>query len=276
MANKSTALKIGFYQFRPRFGQIQKNLQKVVSTLREVSADLIVLPELAFTGYYFQDRAETQTLAEDPKSSATVASLIALCKARDFFLVTGFAEKQRDKVFNSALLLGPQGLIHTYRKLHLFNEEKNWFDPGDTSLSVQSVHGGRIGMMICFDWIFPETARTLAALGADVICHPSNLVLSYCQSAMITRCLENNVFAVTANRFGADVRPHGTLRFTGQSQIVAPKGKLLHRAPAQREALFVTEIDLSLARDKTITGLNHLFDDRRPKFYRPLIAKPKT
>jgi len=266
-------LKIGFYQFRPLFGQVERNLQKVIGSLKQADADIIVLPELAFSGYYFRDRAETKALAEDPKSSTTVASLIALCKARDFFLVTGFAEKKRDKVFNSALLLGPPGLVHTYRKLHLFNEEKNWFDPGDTPLSIQKVRGANIGLMICFDWIFPEVTRTLMVLGADIICHPSNLVLSYCQSAMLTRCLENNLFAVTANRYGADKRPHGELRFTGKSQIVAPKGKLLHRAASQREELFITEIDLSMARDKKITGRNQLLQDRRPQFYRLLARK---
>jgi len=263
-------LKVGFYQFRPLFGQIEKNLKKVVQTLHTASADLIVLPELAFTGYYFQNRDEVKNLAEDPKNSSTVERLIALCKDHDFYLVTGFAEKKRDKYFNSALLLGPEGLIHTYRKLHLFNEEKNWFDPGDTPLSLQEVRGAKLGIMICFDWIFPEVTRTLAIQGADIICHPSNLVMSYCQSAMLTRCLENGIYSITANRFGADKRPHGELRFTGKSQIVAPKGELLHRVASQREALFITEIDPDLARDKHITALNQLIADRRPEFYHPL------
>jgi predicted amidohydrolase len=263
-------LKIGYYQFRPSFGMIDKNLQRVIAALRVADADIVVLPELAFSGYYFANRGEAKSLAEDPASSLTVDSLVALCKARGFFIVTGFAERQRDKVFNSALLIGPKGVMHTYRKLHLFNEEKKWFDPGDTPLSIQKVRGANIGIMICFDWIFPEVARTLAVLGADIICHPSNLVLSFCQSAMLTRCLENNMFAVTANRFGSDKRPHGELRFTGKSQIVAPKGKLLHRAASQREALFITEIDPNLARDKKITGLNELIGDRRPRFYRTL------
>lgn len=263
-------LKIGYYQFRPLFGKVSKNLTIVLNALQKAEADLIVLPELAFTGYYFKDRAEAGFLAEDPENSATVESLIALCKERDFYLVTGFAEKKHDKVFNSALLIGPEGLVHTYRKLHLFNEEKNWFDPGDTPLQVQDVRGAKIGIMICFDWIFPEVTRTLAVLGADVICHPSNLVLTFCQTTMLSRCLENALFAVTANRFGADKRPHGELRFTGKSQIVAPKGDLLHRSASQRQELFITEIDPELARDKNITPLNQVFDDRRPEFYSPL------
>ncbi|TDI85198.1 MAG: acyltransferase [Caldithrix sp.] len=264
-------MRIGYYQFRPLFGQIKKNLGKVISALKDIEADLIVLPELPFTGYYFADREETRILAEDPDDSSTVHSLKALCKERNLYLVTGFAERKRDKIFNSALLIGPEGLVHTYRKLHLFNEEKNWFDAGDTPLTLQAVRGARIGTMICFDWIFPEVARALAVQGAHIICHPSNLVLNYCQQTMLSRCLENSVFAITANRFGADKRPHGELKFTGKSQIVAPKGVLLHRAAAQREALYTTEIDPQRAEDKNITALNQMMDDRRPEFYGDLV-----
>lgn len=266
-----TMLRIGYYQFRPLFGQIKKNLGKVITALKDIEADLIVLPELPFTGYYFADREETRILAEDPDDSSTVHSLKALCKERNLYLVTGFAERKRDKIFNSALLIGPEGLVHTYRKLHLFNEEKNWFDAGDTPLTLQAVRGARIGTMICFDWIFPEVARALAVQGAHIICHPSNLVLNYCQQTMLSRCLENSVFAITANRFGADKRPHGELKFTGKSQIVAPKGVLLHRAAAQREVLYTTEIDPQRAEDKNITALNQMMDDRRPEFYGDLV-----
>jgi predicted amidohydrolase len=260
-------LRVGYYQFRPSFGQTKKNLVKVLSALHDAEADLIVLPELCFTGYYFRDREEAVKLAEDPADSAVIKSLTALCKEKGFHIVTGFAEKKSDKIFNSALLIGPKGLEHTYRKLHLFNEEKKWFDPGDIPLHVRSVRGVKVGMMVCFDWIFPEVMRTLVLQGAQVICHPSNLVLNYCQDAMRTRCIENMVFAVTANRFGADKRPHGELKFTGQSQITAPKGVVIHKAPAQRELLFITEIEPSEAVQKQIAPLNDLLKDRRPEFY---------
>jgi predicted amidohydrolase len=265
-------LRIGYYQFRPIFGQVKRNLQKVIAALSQSDADLIVLPELAFTGYHFKDRAETLALAEAPDSSETVAALSALCKARDLSIVTGFAERRRDKVFNSALLIGPEGLRAVYRKLHLFNNEKNYFDPGDTPLEVQEVRGARIGMMVCFDWAFPEVARVLALKGADVLCHPSNLVLGFCQEAMLTRCLENKVFAITANRFGEDKRPHGAIRFTGKSQVVAPGGRLIQRAFSQRETLFITAIDLEEARNKRLTPRNDLLTDRRPGYYAELAS----
>lgn len=265
-------MKVGFYQYRPLFGKIDHNIKKVVNKLDGIQADLIVLPELALTGYYFSGRNEVKALAEDPRNSESVAALVSLCRKNRFHLVTGFAEKSRDRYFNSALLIGPGGLKHTYRKLHLFNEETKWFDRGDIPLQVNRIHGARIGIMICFDWVFPEVSRTLALQGADIICHPSNLVLDYCQQVMLTRCLENKVYAITTNRYGYDKRPHGGLRFTGHSQIVAPGGTLIHRAASRRDALYVLDIDPSLARDKSITPLNDVLRDRRPQFYNLLTT----
>lgn len=259
--------RIGYYQFRPVFGQTKKNLLNVVNALHDLNADLIVLPELPFTGYFFQDRDEVMRLSEDPLNSPIVEGLAALCKERNLHIVSGFAERKGDRCFNSALLIGPKGLEHTYRKLHLFNQEKRWFDPGDIPLQVQIVGGVKIGMMICFDWIFPEVMRSLSLQGAQIVCHPSNLVLNYCQDAMRTRCIENMVFSVTANRFGSDKRPQGELKFTGQSQITAPKGLVIHKALPQRETLFVAEIEPALALNKNITDLNDLQKDRRPEFY---------
>ncbi|MFZ0391007.1 MAG: nitrilase-related carbon-nitrogen hydrolase [Calditrichia bacterium] len=263
-------MRIGYYQFRPLFGKVEKNRRKVEQALQQVKADLLVLPELAFTGYHFRDKEELLSMAEDPADSPTLRMLKQLCRNGNFHIVSGFAEKQGDEVFNSALLVGPGGLVHTYRKIQLFAREKEMFTPGNIPLQVQQVKNAKIGMMVCFDWIFPEVTRTLALLGAEVICHPSNLVLSYCQQAMLTRCLENHLFAITCNRFGADKRPHGILRFTGQSQVVAPKGELLHRSPSQKEELFITTIKPESAREKNITEQNHLFSDRRPEYYSPL------
>jgi predicted amidohydrolase len=260
-------LRVGYFQFSPVFGKINYNLKKVVQKLKDIHADIIVLPELPFSGYYFKDRNELISLAESIDRSSTLDTLKVLCRQQDFFLVTGFAEKYLDKYFNSALLIRPDGRVHVYRKLHLFNKEKNWFDPGDTPLVVYDILSVKVGMMICFDWIIPEVTRVLSLQGADIICHPSNLVLHFCQSAMITRCLENNVYAITANRFGKEKRAHGEICFIGKSQIVGPKGELIHRARTQREELYIIEIDINMARNKNITPQNELFQDRRPEFY---------
>jgi predicted amidohydrolase len=187
--------------------------------------------------------------------------------------VLGFAEKRDKQCYNSAALIGPDGIEHVYRKIHLFNEEKFCFDQGDTPFIVNDINGVKIGIMICFDWVFPEVTRTLAIQGAQIICQPSNLVLTYCQQTMISRSIENKVFAITANRYGTDKRPQGSLKFTGKSQIVAPDGKLLHRSASQRDALYITEIEPEEANNKMITKHNNLFDDRRPEFYTRLNNK---
>lgn len=260
-------MKVGYYQFSPEFGNPVKNLDKICPVLNGVVADIVVLPELAFTGYYFENRKELRSLAEDISESSTVQSLTNLCRDNSFYLVTGFAERERDKLYNSALLIGPQGVVSIYRKLHLFKTEKEYFDPGDTPLCTIEVRGARIGMMICFDWIFPEVARTLALEGADILCHSSNLVLNYCQEAMRTRCLENSVFAITANRTGTEIRPRGKIAFTGQSQITGPKGEVMVRSQPDAEVLVIREIDVGSSRNKSFTDNNDLFKDRRPEYY---------
>jgi Predicted amidohydrolase len=109
--------------------------------------------------------------------------------------------------------------------------EKNCFEKGDLPLKVFNIGSARVGVMICFDWRFPETARTLALSGADLIAHPSNLVLPHCPQSIITRCLENRIFIVTANRVGTEKRtPNNSLNFIGQSQVVDPDGNILCRA----------------------------------------------
>jgi predicted amidohydrolase len=121
--------------------------------------------------------------------------------------------------------------------------------------------------MICFDWIFPEAARTLALRGAEVIAHPVNLVLPYCQEAMKTRCIENRVYAVTANRIGREQRGVDDFTFTGASQITSTRGKVLSSGPVDSEHRDIVEIDVSEAREKSINPFNHLLSDRRPEFY---------
>jgi predicted amidohydrolase len=263
-------LRIGFYQFRPLFGKVNHNLNKVLQTLEQLEADIMVLPELAFTGYNFANRVELEKVAENPSGSLTIKALIDLCNRKKMVVVSGFAEKDGNKIYNSAVLIGPRGLIHVYRKIQLFFKEKEIFEPGNIPLQIHRIKGIKLGMMICFDWIFPEVTRSLALMGADLLCHPANLVLSYCQEAMKTRCLENGIFAITANRIGADQRPHGIMKFTGNSQIVAPKGDLIYRARSQREEVYITEIDPRQAREKNMTELNNLFTDRRPEFYKKI------
>jgi predicted amidohydrolase len=164
-----------------------------------------------------------------------------------------------------------------YRKTHLFFEEKLWFTPGDTGFQIWETEIGRIGIMICFDWFFPESMRTLALMGADIIAHPSNLILPYCPQAMPLRCLENRVYAVTANRIGEERRKQGqTLKFIGQSLIASPEGKVLTRSSQNEEAMAIAEIVPELARNKSLNSMNDIFDDRRPEMYLNMTGKKQA
>lgn len=262
-------MKIGYFQFEPRFGDSSANLDCILRGLDGADADLMVLPELALTGYYFESRSQAMALAETPEESSAVRELVALCARKSMMLAIGFAERAGDRVYNSALLLGEDGILHTYRKLHLFNTEKECFDPGDRPLDVVDAGGARLGLMICFDWRFPEVARSYAVQGAQILCHPANLVIpEHCQRVMKVRCLENHIFAVTANRYGADRTGRGDIAFTGLSQVVDPRGGVLHRGPAGEDELFIAEIDPAEADDKTVTPRNDCMADRRPECYR--------
>lgn len=259
-------MKIGFVQFAPAFGQRERNLKKIEELVSGRRADLLVLPELCSSGYLFASRREAWDLAE-PLDGPTVAFLKRLSRKNRTALVAGLAERAGGKIFNSAVLVTPGGRLGLYRKTHLFAEEKKWFSPGDTGFRVFDLGQVRIGIMICFDWIFPEAARTLALGGAQVICHPANLVLPHCPRSMPLRALENKVFTVTADRVGTERRSDSRLRFIGQSLICSPDRKVLAMAGSAEECVRVVTIDPGRARDKKITPENDLFQDRRPAYY---------
>jgi predicted amidohydrolase len=189
--------------------------------------------------------------------------------------VAGLAERSGKNFYNSAVLVGPDGYRATYRKIHLFFEETVWFNPGDGEFQDYDIGGCTVGIMICFDWIFPESMRVLSLMGADVICHSANLVLPFCQDAMKTRCLENRVFAVTANRTGTEERGGKSLYYTGKSQITGTRGNVLFQAGEGIEEVGIVEIDVNEARNKEVNEYNNLFDDRRTDFYSALLKDNK-
>jgi predicted amidohydrolase len=259
-------MKVGYVQTSPKFGEKKVNFEEVRRLLVGIKADLIVLPELFATGYNFISKEEALSLAESQESE-TGQFLINVAKLTSSIIIGGFIEKEEEKIFNAAIIASNEGIIGTYRKIHLYFKEKLWFSPGNQQLKVYDVNDVKIGVMICFDWIFPETARTLALNGADVIAHPSNLVLPYCQNAMVIRCLENRIFAITSNRIGEENRGSDNFQFTGKSQITSYNGEILSSAPKDETYVDFIEIDIKKARDKRLNDLNDIFKDRRPKYY---------
>lgn len=261
-------MKAGFYQFNPIFGKKRENLAKTADALKGVDAELLVLPEFFATGYQFISVDEVAHLAEEVPGGETTEAIAALSKKHSTYIVAGLPERKGENYYNSAILTGPEGFIGVYRKTHLFFEEKLWFRPGNTGFTVFNTDIGRIGIMICFDWYFPEAMRALALQGAQVIAHPSNLVLPHCPNAMPIRCLENRVYAVTANRTGTEQRADKPpLTFIGMSQIVGPDSTVVVRAPEADSSIMIAEIDLQEALTKAINQYNDLFKDRRPEMY---------
>ncbi len=266
-------MRVAFVQFAPAFGEPRRNVERALALAARVAAELYVFPELFNTGYQFRDRAEVAALAE-PADGATIGEVASWCAGRRAFACAGFAEKEGPRVYNSAALVGPGGLVGVYRKAHPFWREKDLFDHyADDNFNVYDLGLARAGMMVCFDWIFPETARVLALRGAQLILHPANLVLPFCPAAMVTRCLENRVFAVTAGRTGVedrlgDGRP---LRFIGGSQVVSPRGEVLARAVEGEEAAAAVSINVADGDDKRVTPANDLFADRRVGLYGELV-----
>jgi len=266
------SFRIAFVQGRPRFGRTDENLEHGLALAATVEADLVVLPELWSTGYVFSSHAEVDALAEDARTGATARALAAAARRERRHYVAGFAERASGRFYNSALLVGPAGVKAVYRKLHLFEREQIWFTRGNLPLAVERVGAARVGMLICYDWRFPEAARVLTLLGADVIAHPSNLVFPQAQNAMRTRALENRVFVVTANRTGADDRPDGRVTFTGRSQIVGPDADVIVRAGLRNACARAADCDLARARRKSITPMTPILSNRRPELYGPLVT----
>ena len=261
-------MKVGYYQSHPAFGEVEKNLEKFSKRLGSAKCDLLVLPELAFSGYQFVSQDEVFDLSEPVPDGPTTQTCLKLAQQYGMHLVVGLPERDGGRCYNSAIVVGPSGYVGCYRKTHLFFEETLFFSPGNSGLQVWDIGQARIGVMICFDWYYPEAARTLALKGADILCHPSNLVLPHCPDAMVTRSLENRVFSITANRIGQEARGEGRpLTFIGKSEVVSPKGKILHRAPIDQEELMIVDIALHEARDKSINPYNDLLKDRRPEMY---------
>ena len=264
-------MEIGFMQFAPVLGDVQATIDRIDKLVDQCAGiDLLVLPELCNSGYRFESQEQAWATSEEIGSGIFIQFLESLCLRLGCHVVSGLNEREGSRLYNSAVLVGPQGYVGRYRKLHLFMNEKDYFEPGDVGLPVFDIGPCAIGMLVCFDWIFPEAWRVLALKGADIICHPSNLVLpGLAQQAVPVHALTNRYYVVTANRVGSE----GELTFTGMSTIADPKGEVLIQAPRASEEVSRIEMDISLARTKDITSRNNILADRRPEQYALLAER---
>jgi predicted amidohydrolase len=259
-------MKVGFVQFSPVFGDKNKNFEQVKDLLHNISADLIVLPELFNTGYTFLNKKELGQLAEPSERGETSNFIRALARTKNCCFVYGFAEKDDNLFYNSAALISTQRFIGIYRKSHLFFEEKNYFQPGNTGFQIFEYNKVKLGILICFDWIFPEAIRTLALKGVQIVLHPANLVLPHCPDSMKVRALENRIFIITADRNGEEKRNGKEYKFIGKSQIISPDGKALIRAE-EEDCVKVVDINPEEALEKKVTKYNDVIADRRQDLY---------
>jgi N-carbamoylputrescine amidase len=248
---------IGLVQLEPVLGDLAGNRQRSVEGIHAAAskgADLIVLPELSSSGYNFAGRAEATCNAEWVPGPTTDAWTEA---ARDTgtYVVGGVCEQDGDDLFNTAALVGPDGLIGIYRKLHLFDREQLSFRPGNRGLPVFSLPFGRVGMVICYDLRFVETTRILSTQGADLIAVPTNWVptlkpegewdeAGFSPQGRLTTALSslNGVFIAAADRVGEE----RGLRYLGASLLTSPDGDvLLGPLPKAEPAVAVCEVDFA-------------------------------
>lgn len=279
-------VRVAVVQFDPQCGpeNCSANLSNSLYLAQQAAAggaNLIVLPELANTGYAYRNREEAFALAEAVPDGPSVQQWSEFACTHNVYLAAGLAERDGNKLYDCAVLVGPDGFIGKYRKAHLWNLEKLWFSPGELGFPVFETPIGRIGLMICWDVWFPEVPRLLSLQGADIICSLNNWVWTppplfdetgKCMASYltITAAHVNNVFIAAANRIGTD---RGN-RFLGCSLIAGTNGWPLGRvAGAEEETILYADIDLVSARSAPIwNSLNDLPRDRRVDLYGPMLG----
>lgn len=272
-------LRIAACQIDIAFADRAENLRRMTKHLELCSsqgAGLVIFPECAYTGYCFESLDEARQVAE-PVPGPGVEKMADACRRTGTHAIFGTLEQDGARVFNACVLVGPNGLVASYRKIHLpFLGVDRFTTPGDRQFAVHEALGAKIGMNICYDGAFPESARVMTLLGADLIVLPTNWPpKSECMAscAVNARAMENHIYYAAVNRVGEE----RGFRFIGMSRICAPGGDILAEAMHPDEAVIYADIDVSLARNKHLVrrpGLHEInrIADRRPDMYGPLTA----
>ncbi|MGN6168063.1 MAG: nitrilase-related carbon-nitrogen hydrolase [Solirubrobacteraceae bacterium] len=275
------AARIACRQLAPRVGDLEGNLAASVSAIREAvdhGAEVVVLPELVTSGYVFASREEAASVAiaaDDPLFSEWAAEATRVADGRGI-VVGGFCERgEDDRLYNSAAVVDPSGVRAVYRKLHLWDREKLFFEPGNRPPPVLDLAVGRIGVMICYDLEFPEMSRMLALEGAELIAVPTNWPRAQWPTnehppevviAMAT-ARTNRMFIACCDRTGTE---RGQ-RWTAGTSIIDEAGWIC--ATPDGEGLALADLNLAVARTKSLTDLADVMADRRPELY-GAVAQP--
>ncbi|HEY0186431.1 MAG TPA: nitrilase family protein [Cellulomonas sp.] len=275
-ADPTTGVLVACAQIEPVLGDVAANTALTCAAVRsaaDAGADLVVLPEAASAGYMFTDAAHARSLAQG-LDGPTIAAWAGLAAQTGTWICGGFTELDGDRVFNSAALVGPDGVVGVYRKVHLWNDEKRLYSPGDLGFPVFETPIGRIGMMICYDAWFPESMRSLGLAGADLICAPSNYVPvpgqpdgpTLASMMCITGAHSNQLFVAACSRTGDERGQH----FIGSSLIAGHDGwPLAGPADDSGPAVLTARIDpIGTRGRRRHDPFNQPVADRRPAEYR--------
>ncbi|WP_425274042.1 nitrilase family protein [Paraburkholderia lacunae] len=269
-------------QMEPHVGAKRENVARSIQYIEEAAksgASLVVLPELTNTGYVFADREEAFALAEDLPGGETVQAWADAAQRLGVHVVAGIAERDGKRLYNSAIFISPSGRVGVYRKLHLWDREHLFFEPGNRGVPVFDTSLGRISIAICYDGWFPEVYRLAATQGADVVCVPTNWVPMPGQPAdrpamaatlTMAAAHSNGLMIACANRMGTERGQP----FIGQSLIVSGDGwPLAGPASCDQEEILYAAIDLQRIRsERTLNTFNHVLRDRRTDVYDPMLG----
>lgn len=240
----------------------------------ENGTDVVVFPECFLTGYCFQSLEEARTVAE-PLDGSSVTQVIEWCRELNIAAVFGFLESAGESVFNAAVMVGPEGLVGHYRKIHLpFLGVDRFTTPGDRPLEVFEYQGVRIGILICYDGGFPEAPRVLAIQGADIVLLPTNWppgAETMAEYAINCRAMESAIYFASVNRVGVE----RGFSFIGYSRAADVGGLTIDTLDHRQPGIIRWEVDPQKAREKQIVRVpgQHVIDrmaDRRPEVYGPI------
>ncbi len=274
---ESETVRVACIQMEPHIGANKENLERSLELCADAvsaGAQLLVLPELCNSGYVFATRTEARDGSEPVPEGPSTSAWVSFCRERGVYLVAGINEREGDRLFNSSVVIGPDGYLGTFRKVHLWNRENLFFEPGDLGFPVFHTPIGRIATFICYDGWFPEAYRACALQGADIICIPTNWVPIPGQAegspAMATVLAQanahsNSVYIAAADRVGTERRQP----FNGQSVIVSYTGwPLAGPASPDDEEILYADLDLGMARvARNWNDFNQPLRDRRPETY---------
>lgn len=281
-ARDEALVKIACAQMEPVVGMKDQNLRRSIEMIEEAAgkdASLVVLPELCNSGYVFETREEAFALSEAVPDGPTSRAWCEVAAKHDLHIVAGINERDGEALYNSSVVIGPHGYVGTFRKVHLWNEENLFFEPGNLGFPVFKTPIGRIGTFICYDGWFPESYRLCALQGADIVCIPTNWVPipgqdedreAMANILVMAAAHSNSVFVAAADRVGTErAQP-----FLGQSLITSYTGwPIAGPASADKEEIIYAEVNLADARRKrNWNEYNQVLRDRRNDVYEEMLG----